>query len=122
MKQLLLAQAQDGDGGAGPGAGPGGGLLGGPLAPLFLLGLFVLFFLFVMLPASRRQKKEQERLISSLKRGMKVLTSGGIVGAIVTAKDGEDEIVIRSEDSRMRIKRSVVVQVLGSDESEASKA
>ncbi len=120
MKHILLAQLAGGDGGAGPGAG--GGLLGGPLAPLLFLGLFGLFFLFVVYPSSRRQKKEQERLISSLKRGMKVLTSGGIVGAIVTAKDGEDEIVIRSEDTRLRIKRSVVVQVLGSDEAEANKA
>ena len=40
---------------------------------------------------------------------------------VVSAKDGEDEIVIRSEDSKFRIKRNVVVQVLGADEAEAAK-
>jgi preprotein translocase subunit YajC len=81
----------------------------------------VLFFLVVIFPAQRRQKKDQEKLIANLKRGTKVLTSGGIVGTIVSAKDGEDEIVIRSEDTRLRIKRNVVLQVLGSDEAEANK-
>ena len=64
------------------------------------------------LPAGRRQKKEQEQLLANLKRGTKVLTNAGIVATIVTANDGEDEIVIRSEDTKLRIKRNVVVQVL----------
>ena len=38
-----------------------------------------------------------------------------------SAKDGEDEIVILSEDARLRIKRNTVLQVLGSDEAEAAK-
>ena len=32
-------------------------------------------------------------MLANLKRGAKVLTTGGIVGTIVSAKDGEDEIV-----------------------------
>jgi preprotein translocase subunit YajC len=60
-------------------------------------------------------------MLSKLSRGAKILTSGGIVGVIVSAKDGEDEIVIKSEDTRLRIKRSVVVQVIGTDDAEANK-
>ena len=37
-------------------------------------------------------------------------------------EDGEDEIVIRSEDTKLRIKRNVVVQILGADEAEAAKS
>jgi preprotein translocase subunit YajC len=92
------------------------------MAPMFILGVVVLFVMMVMFPASRRQRKEQEKLIASLKRGIKVLTTGGIVGTIVSAKDGEDEIVIRSEDTRMRIKRTAVSMILGSDEAEANKS
>ena len=76
----------------------------------------------VVLPMSRRQKKEQENMLSSLKRGAKVLTSGGIVGTIVSAKDGEDEIVIKSEDTRLRVMRNVIVKVFGIDEAEANKS
>jgi len=89
--------------------------------PMFMIGMMVLFWVVVILPMSRRQKKDQANLLSGLKRGSKVLTASGIVGTVVGAKDGEDEIVIRSEDTRLRIKRNTVTQVLGSDETEAAK-
>ena len=91
--------------------------------PMFLmLGLMLLFWVVVILPMSRRTRKDQEKLLSSISRGSKILTSSGIVGTIVTIKDGEDEIVIRSEDTKLRIKRSTVSQVLGTDSAEAAKS
>ena len=96
-------------------------LPGGDLFPFFLIGIMLLFWVVVILPMSRRQKKEQEQALASLKRGSKILTNAGIVATVVSAKDGEDEIVIRSEDTKLRIKRNVVVQVLGADEAEAAK-
>ena len=99
-----------------------GGLFGSPMFPFFLIGLMLLFWVVIVLPMSRRQKKEQQEMLSNLKRGAKVLTSGGIVATIVSAKDGEDEIVIKSEETRLRIKRNVVVQVIGTDEAEANKS
>jgi preprotein translocase subunit YajC len=113
MSFLLFAQ-QDGQ-------QPQGLLPGGPMLPFFLIGLMLLFYVVVVLPMSRRQKKEQEQQLAQLKRGAKVLTNAGIVGTVVSAKEGEDEIVIRSEDAKLRIKRNVVVQILGSDEAEAAK-
>lgn len=113
---FLLLFAQEG------GQPPQGGLPGGPMAPLFIIGLVVLFLMVVVFPAQRRQKKDQEKVIASVKRGTKVLTNAGIVATVVSAKDGEDEIVIRSEDTKLRIKRNVVVQILGSDEAEAGKS
>src|SRR5580698_4286258 len=113
MTQFLIGQQAPEEGQQTP--------LGG-MAPMFLVAVVVLFMMMVIFPASRRQKKEQEKMIATLKRGAKVLTSGGIVGTIVSAKDGEDEVVIRSEDTRLRIKRNVVVQVVGTDEAEANKS
>jgi len=99
-----------------------GGILGSPMFPFFLIGLMLLFWVVIVLPMSRRQKKDQEQMLSKLARGAKVLTSGGIVGVIVSAKEGEDEIVIKSEDTRLRIKRNVVIQVIGTEDAEAAKA
>lgn len=93
-------------------AQPPGGLFGSPMFPFFLIGLMLLFWVVVILPMSRRQKKEQEQLLANVKRGTKILTNAGIVATVVTANDGEDEIVIRSEDTKLRIKRNVIVQVL----------
>lgn len=94
---------------------------GGPMFLPMMLGMLLLFWVIVVLPAGRRSRKEQEQLLANLKRGAKVLTNAGIVATIVSAKDGEDEVVIRSEDTRLRIKRNVIVQILGSDEAEAAK-
>jgi preprotein translocase subunit YajC len=97
------------------------GPLSGPMAPIFILGLVMLFIVMVVFPSQRRASRQQEQMLATLKRGAKVLTNGGIVATIVSAKDGEDEIVIKSEDTRLRIKRNVIVQVLGTDEHEAAK-
>lgn len=88
--------------------------------PLIML-IMALLFVMVIFPANRRQKKEQEKLLATIKRGTKIQTTGGIVATVVSAKDGEDEIIIRSEDTRLRIKRAGVFQILGSDEAEANK-
>src|SRR5262245_18750495 len=90
----------------------------GPFGPMFfpmMLGMLLLFWVIVVLPAGRRSRKEQEQLLAGLKRGAKVLTNAGIVATIVSAKEGEDEVVIRSEDTRLQIKLNVIIQILGSD-------
>jgi preprotein translocase subunit YajC len=99
-----------------------GGLFGSPMFPFFLIGLMLLFWVVVVLPMSRRQKKDQADMLANLKRGAKVLTNAGIVATVVTANDGEDEIVIRSEETKLRIKRSVVVQVLDAPAAAAEPA
>ncbi len=83
--------------------------------PLFLVLMFGLFFLVVMLPAQRRQKRAAAALLAALKQGSRIVTTGGILGTIVRIKDGEDEVVIKSEDARIKILRSTVARVLGED-------
>ena len=122
MKSLVLfAEAKEGqpapEGKTEQPAGP----LSGPMAPIFILGLVMLFIVMVVFPSQRRAAKQQQDMLASLKRGAKVVTNGGIVGTVVSAKDGEDEVVIRSEDTRLRVKRNVIVQVVGTDENEAAK-
>ena len=83
--------------------------------PMFLILLFGLFFVVVMLPAQRRQKREQAALMASLKAGAKVLTTSGIYGTIVKIKDGEDEVVIRSEETKLKIQRASIARVIGEE-------
>jgi preprotein translocase subunit YajC len=70
---------------------------------VFILGIF---YLIVFLPARRRQKKLQE-MISNLKSGDKVVTSGGIYGTIVGFKD--DRIQLRvAENVKIELSRNAV--------------
>jgi preprotein translocase subunit YajC len=89
-----------------------------PPLPLLML-LMGLFFVVFVLPQNRRQRKEQEQMLAKMKPGAKVVLSSGIVGNVVTAKDGEDEITIRSADAKLRVLRSSVTRVVADDAAEA---
>jgi preprotein translocase subunit YajC len=89
--------------------------------PFFMVAMMILFWVVIVLPMSRRQKREQAEMLNNIKRGAKVLTSAGIIGTVVNAKEGEDEITVRSEDSKFKMLRSSIVRVIGNDEAEANK-
>ncbi|MFQ5742805.1 MAG: preprotein translocase subunit YajC [Acidobacteriota bacterium] len=63
------------------------------LIPLVvMLGIFY----FLLIAPMRRRQKQQERMISALKTGDRVITSGGIYGTIVGIKD--DRLTLRVAD------------------------
>jgi preprotein translocase subunit YajC len=66
----------------------------------------VIFYVLLILPAQRRQKKTQE-MINALKNGDKVVTSGGIFGTIVGIEG--DSIQLRIADQvKVKVLRSAV--------------
>ncbi len=84
-----------------------------PKAQLFsTLGMFVvmgvLFYFALIRPQKLRQRELEDR-VKSLKPGDKVLTSGGILGTIVTIK--EKSLSIRSEDTKLEVLKSAVSEV-----------
>ena len=87
--------------------------------PLFMIAIFGLFFLVVMLPAQRRQKREAKKMIESMKPGSKVITSSGIVGTLIKVKDGGEEAIIRTEDTKMCVLKSTITRVVGEETPEA---
>jgi preprotein translocase subunit YajC len=83
-------------------AGPGGGLM----AFLPLIIIMGIFYVLLILPAQRRQKKTQE-MINALKNGDKVITNGGILGTIVGIEG--DTIQLRIADQvKIKVLRSAV--------------
>lgn len=66
-----------------PGGDGGGGIVG--LLPIVLI--FVILYLLIIYPQQRKQKKHQE-MLGKLKKGDRVVTSGGIHGTVVGVKDG----------------------------------
>jgi len=90
--------------------------------PMFIMAMLGLFFVVVMLPASRRKKREEAAMIASIKPGSKIVTASGIVGNIVTMKDGEDEVTIKSADTKLRVLRTSIARVIGAEETPAAAA
>jgi preprotein translocase subunit YajC len=72
-------------------------------------------FTMLWLP-SRRQRKEQAAMLAAIKPGTKVVTAAGIIGSIVSIKDGEDEIVIKSADAKLKVTKASIVRVLGAED------
>jgi len=77
------------------GAGQGGaGSLLGSMVPLVLI--FVIFY-FLLIRPQQKKAKEHKHMLDSLKKGDKIITSGGLYGVIesvgtntVTVKVGEN--------------------------------
>jgi preprotein translocase subunit YajC len=92
---LLLAQA----------ATPGSGLV--TFLPLIVI--MVIFYVLLILPAQRRQKKTNE-MLSTLKTGDKVLTSGGIYGTIV-GLEGEAVQLRIADQVKVKVARSAITGV-----------
>jgi preprotein translocase subunit YajC len=90
--------------------------------PTFLFLMFGLMIVFLFILPARQQRRQQQELMASIKPGAKILTASGIIGTIVTLKDNEDEITLRSGETKLRVTKSSIARVLGQDEAEAPKA
>src|SRR5712692_4409880 len=105
MLTTLLLFAQDA-----PDAGQGGGG-GSGLTMLFtFLPILVVFWLLMIRPM-KKQEAQRKALLSSLEKGDKVLTNGGIIGYVVSAND--DELVVRiDENVKVKMVKSGIAQNL----------
>ncbi|MGI9103024.1 MAG: preprotein translocase subunit YajC [Terriglobales bacterium] len=109
---VFLAQAQGSSG-------------GGALVWLPLVFIFVIFYFLLILPQQRRQKKWQH-MLSEIKTGDRVITSGGLKGTVIALRGSgdkpEDYIHLRVPPDNLRIEvtRSSVVSVSTGDETKTS--
>lgn len=96
-------------------AAPGGGFGG----LIFLLVVLVLMWVMLFLP-QRRQEKKHKEMISSLKKGDKIVTSAGIIGKIVSISN--DTIRIATGDrTEIDITKNAVAGILSAKSSTEEK-
>ncbi len=82
----------------------------GGLPLLFLIGMFVIMYFFMIRPQVKRQK-EHKKLVEALKKGDEVQTMGGLVGRI-TEVGGNFVRVEVADDTVVAIRRTAVEAVL----------
>ena len=75
--------------------------------PLLLL---IVVFYFILIRPQQKRAKEQATMLKSVRPGDKIVTSGGILGVVVTVK--EKSVSIRSADSKMEIAKSAITEIL----------
>ena len=81
----------------------------GQFIPLILI--FVIFYFFLIRP-QQKKVKEHKAMVESLKRGDKVVTSGGITGTVERLIDNDKVEVEIAENVKVEIVKSTGIQSL----------
>lgn len=76
-----------------------------------LLLMFVIFYIFIILPQRRREKQFRD-MINSLIVGDEIVTTGGIVGKIVNIKDDILTIEVGADRVKLKVYKWAVKEVL----------
>ncbi len=94
MLALLMAQPQGQQG-------------GNPIVSMGLIVLmFVVFYIFIILPQNKKQKKLRD-MIETLAKNDKVMTTGGVIGTVVNKKD--NVITIKTgNDTRLDVNKAYI--------------
>ena len=73
-----------------------------------LLVIVAIFYLLVFMPM-QRQKKQQAQMLKDLQNGNVVLTTGGIVGTIVSINNDDTLILrVKPDNLKLQVARSAV--------------
>ncbi len=81
----------------------------GQFIPLILI--FVIFYFFLIRP-QQRKVKEHKAMVENLKKGDKVVTSGGIVGTISRVIDNDKVEVEIADNITVEVVRGTGIQSL----------
>ena len=77
--------------------------------PLILI--FVIFYFFLIRP-QQKKVKDHKLMVDNLKRGDKVITSGGIVGTIERIIDAEKAEVLIADNVKVEVVKATGIQAL----------
>jgi preprotein translocase subunit YajC len=80
------------------------------LAPIFLI--FIVFYFLVLRPHDKK-RKEQEKLVDSVKKGEEVLLSSGLYGIVSKVPDGDNIEIEISNKVIVKCLKSSIVDVIG---------
>ena len=81
----------------------------GQFIPLILI--FVIFYFFLIRP-QQKKVKEHKLMVQNLKRGDKVITSGGIIATVERVMENDRAEIQISDDVKVEIVKSTGVQGL----------
>ena len=95
---------------------------------IFLLAPLLLFFVFIVLPM-RRDSKVRREMLSTLKKGDRVLVNGFLIGNVMQIikpdkPQAQEEVLLKADENanvKLRVLRGAITQILKSDDSKDAK-
>jgi preprotein translocase subunit YajC len=79
-----------------------------------LVFIVAIFYFLVFMPM-QRQKKQQANMLANLQTGSEVLTTGGIVGTIVSISDSTLVLRVKPDNVKLQVTRSAVSGLVSAD-------
>lgn len=96
--------------------GAEGAVAGSGLAQLLPLVLIFVVFYFLMIRPQQKRMKEHRNMLEALRRGDKVVTSGGLIGTVAKVINDDEVSVEVGEDReskiKVRVRRSMIAENL----------
>ena len=89
----------------------------GQFVPLILI-FGIMYFLLIR--PQQKKMKEHQAMVAALRRGDMVVTQGGIIGKVSKLKDDNEIEIEIAENTRVRVVRATIAQVLSKTEPAAS--
>ena len=94
--------------------------MGGMGSTVLMLIMMLAVFYFMLIRPENKRKKEAEQMRSSVKKGDKIVTIGGIMGTVVDVK--ENSIVVETSADQVRIELAKWALSTNETATEAAKA
>jgi preprotein translocase subunit YajC len=81
--------------------------------------LFVVVFYFVVMRPQQKKAKAHAEMLKSVRRGDKIITTGGIVATVTNVTD--KHVAVRSADAKLEITRAAIAEITerGTEKSES---
>ena len=108
----MWSQAYAQTGGAPP-AGPNDALIGQLISFAPIILMFIILYFLMIRPQQERAKKTAE-MLKALKKGDRVLTTGGIYGTVVGVDEAKAVVKI-SDETKVEFAKSAIVQVVAEE-------
>ncbi len=90
---------------------------GGPglMSNIILFGSIILIFYFMIIRPQQKRAKERQKLLESIKKGDKVITSGGMYGT-VAGLDEKTVLVQVADNVKIKVERGSISTILSESE------
>jgi preprotein translocase subunit YajC len=89
----------------------------GLVANLILFGSIIAIFYFMIIRPQQKRAKERQSMLDAVKKGDKVLTSGGIYGT-VAGMDEKSMLIQIADNVKVKMDRSAIASVISETEGE----
>ena len=93
-----------------------GGLAEGGFGLLPIIFVMVIFYFLLIRPQQKRAKQHKE-MLAAIRRGDKIVTSGGLMGTVVKVVDDSDTVEVQiAKDVKVSVVRAMIADIRGKTE------